>query len=89
MQRSMRMGGVVAVILWCGWSVWAGQPSTQPPNWDQVDVFGLTLESGWVCPTPTGTTGTFSDVPGLTTSLTTSGGPVLILVQFNFFGPTL
>ena len=52
-----------------------------------MDVFGLTLESGWVCPTPTGTTGTFFEVPGLALSLTTTGGPVLFMVNFNFHGP--
>jgi hypothetical protein len=74
------------IVCWIGLS-WAGQPGTQPPNWDQVDVFGLTLESGWVCPSPSGTTGTFFDVPGLAQSLTTTGGPVLFMVNFNFHGP--
>ena len=84
----MRMWGVaIAVVMLWVVLAWAGQPSTQPPNWDQVDVFGLTLESGWVRPSPSGTTGTFFDVPGLALSLTTSGGPVLFMVNFNFHGP--
>lgn len=87
MQTRMRMWGVMAVMLLLGGLARAGQPSTQPPNWDQVDVFGLTLESGWVCPSPSGTTGTFFDVPGLALSLTTSGGPVIFMVNFNFHGP--
>jgi hypothetical protein len=74
---------ITALTLVAGLT-WAGQPKTRPPNWDQVDVFGLTLESGWVCPTPTGT---FFDVPGMVQSLKTNGGPVLCMVNFNFYGP--
>jgi hypothetical protein len=44
-------------------------------------------QSGWVCPSPSGTTGTFFDVLGLALSLTTTGGPVLFMVNFNFHGP--
>jgi hypothetical protein len=77
----------MAAVAWLTGLAWAGQPSTQPPNWEQVDVFGLTLESGWICPSPSGTTGTFFDVPGLTQGLRTTGGPVLFMVNFNFHGP--
>jgi hypothetical protein len=78
---------MLAIVTLVAGMAWAGQLSTQPPNIGQVDVFGLTLESGWVCPSPTGTTGEFFDVPGLALSLTTSGGPVLFLVNFNHHGP--
>jgi hypothetical protein len=58
-------------------------PPTSGANVGQVDVFGLTLESGWVCPSDIST---FHEVPGLTLSLTTSGGPVLFMVNFNHHG---
>ena len=87
MARTHMWGVVIAVVILLVGLAWAGRLSPQPPNWDQVDVFGLTLESGWVCPSPSGTTGTFFDVPGLALSLTTAGGPVLVMVNFNFHGP--
>jgi hypothetical protein len=46
---------VVLIAVWVGsWVTlaWAGQPSTTPPNWAQVD-----RTSPWTCPTPSGTTG--------------------------------
>jgi hypothetical protein len=52
---------------------------TTGPNAAQVD-----RTTAWDCPTPTGTTGTFYDVPGLALALTTSGGPVLLMVNFDF-----
>jgi hypothetical protein len=79
---------VLTGLLFWGLPAEAAAPGSSGANVGQVDVFGLTLESGWVCPTPSGTTGEFFDVPGLALSLTTSGGPALILVQFNFFAPT-
>jgi hypothetical protein len=82
------LGAVVLAILTVllGWGL-ATAANPEAANFGQVDVFGLTLESGWVCPTPTGTTGTFFEVPGLALSLTTTGGPVLFMVNFNFHGP--
>jgi hypothetical protein len=68
---------LVTVILLVCW----GQSfaAILAPNWAQVD-----LTETWPCPTPTGTTGTFFDVPGLALSLTTTGGPVLLTVNFTF-----
>jgi hypothetical protein len=58
----------------------AGQPET-PANWAQVD-----RTETWVCPTPTGTTGTFFDVPGLALSFSTRGGPVMLKIHFSWHG---
>jgi hypothetical protein len=59
----------------------AAQPAPLSANFGQVDVFGLTLESGWVCPNAQGT---FFDIPGLALSLTTGGGPVMLIAQLNW-----
>jgi hypothetical protein len=76
---------IMTVLL--GWGL-AHAAAPDAANFGQVDVFGVTMEEGsWPCPTPTGTTGTFFDVPGLALSLTTAGGPVLFMVNFNFYGP--
>jgi hypothetical protein len=77
---------VISLVCW-GRSV-AAAPGSGEANVGQVDVFGVAMEAGsWACPTPTGTTGDFFDIPGLALSLTTAGGPVLVLVQFNFYAP--
>jgi hypothetical protein len=58
-------------------------PPGSPANVGQVDVFGLTLESGWQCPN---NPGVFQAVPGMALSLSTSGGPIMYIVNFNFHG---
>jgi hypothetical protein len=82
---AMTISTLLAVIVLLGGGL-ASAATPASANWAQVDVFGVTLESGWACPTPTGTTGTFYDVPGLALSLTTAGGPVLVMVNFDFHG---
>jgi hypothetical protein len=87
MSRTLSTLIALTILLGGGLAI-AARPSPAPANVGQVDVFGTTLETGWTCPTPTGTTGTFYEVPDLRLSLTTGGGPVLVMVQFNFYGPT-
>lgn len=58
-----------------------GAAGTTPANVAQVD-----RTSEWACPSPTGTTGTFYDIPDLALALTTAGGPVLLLANFTFHG---
>jgi hypothetical protein len=65
---------------------WAqGAAPDSAANVGQVDINRVFL-STWQCPTPSGTTGTFFDVPGLALSITTTSGPVLVMVNFFFHG---
>jgi hypothetical protein len=72
----------VGLIAWMGLSGWThGAVGTTGSNVAQVD-----RTSEWACPSPTGTTGQFYDIPDLALSLTTTGGPVLLMVNFTFHG---
>jgi hypothetical protein len=73
--------GVVVIALLGLRGGASGALGTTPPNVAQVD-----RTSNWACPSPTGTTGDFFDIPDLALSLTTTGGPVLLLVNFSFHG---
>jgi hypothetical protein len=58
LTRMRRWGMTIAVTTLVTGLAWAGQPSTSPPNWDQVD-----RTSSWTCPTPSGTTGDWFTLP--------------------------
>jgi hypothetical protein len=64
-------------------------PPGSPANVGQVDInidpeFGST----WLCPPGSGSMvkGPFTDVPGLALSLTTSGQPVLLMINITLHG---
>jgi len=57
----------------------AAAPRSSGTNVAQVD-----RTTTWVWPSPTGTTGDFFDVPDLALSLTTSGGPVLLMINLSW-----
>jgi hypothetical protein len=57
----------------------AAAPRSSGANVAQVD-----RTTTWVCPSPTDTTGDFFDVPDVALSLTTSGGPVLLMINLSW-----
>jgi hypothetical protein len=85
MSKTMTTLGAVlmAMIVLVSWG--PGAAADTAANFGQVDINRVWL-STWQCPTPSGTTGTFFDVPGLALSITTTGGPVLVMVNFFFHG---
>ncbi len=64
-------------------------PPASPANVGQVDInVSPEFALSWLCPPGSGSMvkGPFTDVPGLTLSLTTSGGPVLLMVNMTLHG---
>jgi hypothetical protein len=88
MRKSMLMCAAVLIIAMAlGSRSQAAQPLASA-NVGQVEAFGPSPSGGWLCPAPDAGMGGFSEVPGRAVSLTTSGGPVLFMVNFNVEGST-
>jgi len=87
MRQPTVMWSVIVVLL--SVCLGAAVTPTSVPNVGQVDVnVDPNLSVFWACPPGSSTMvkGPFTDVPGLSLSLTTSGNPVLVLINMTLHG---